>query len=51
MLDQAIARAAERLIEATVTVALLGPDGRPKRLPAAVREALSRPFPGGPAGA
>lgn len=45
-LAQSISRDGERLIEARVVVALLGADGRPKRLPQALRAALegrSRP--------
>lgn len=40
VLDQAIARAGEVLVTATVTVAVIDGDGRPCRLPAAIRERL-----------
>ena len=42
-LAQAIFRSAELLVEASVTVALIGPGGRPARLPAAVRNAFRPP--------
>jgi acyl-CoA thioester hydrolase len=38
---QAIARGADALFRAQVTVALVGPDGRPRRLPESMRSALS----------
>jgi acyl-CoA thioester hydrolase len=38
VLDQTIARAGEVLVTATVTVAVIDGDGRPCRLPAAIRE-------------
>ncbi len=41
VLRQEILRGEERLIAATVTVALIGPKGRAHRLPPAVRAALS----------
>ena len=40
VLAQEILRDAERLVEAQVTVALVGPEGRPMRLPAQVRAAF-----------
>jgi acyl-CoA thioester hydrolase len=40
VLDQAIARAGETRVTATVTVAVIDGDGRPCRLPAAIRERL-----------
>ena len=40
VLDQTIARAGEVLVTATVTVAVIDGDGRPCRLPAAIRERL-----------
>lgn len=39
--DQAIRRDGETLVDARVTVAILGADGRPRRLPAAVRDRLA----------
>ncbi len=40
VLDQTIARDGETLVTATVTVAVIDGDGRPCRLPAAIRERL-----------
>jgi len=39
-MDQAVWRGATRLFEARVVLAVLGPGGRPRRLPAPVRDAL-----------
>ncbi len=40
VLDQRILRGDEVLIEAKVKVAVISPDGRPRRMPAAVAERL-----------
>ena len=40
-MEQAVWREATRLFEARVVLAVLSPGGRPRRLPGAVREALS----------
>ncbi len=42
VLQQEVLRDGELLIAAEVTVALIGPDGRPARLPQAIRDALAR---------
>ena len=39
-LNQAISRAGERLVEAEIIAVLLNREGRPRRLPAALRQAL-----------
>ncbi len=41
VLAQEVLRGTEPLVKATVTVALIGPNGRAARLPPALREALS----------
>ena len=43
VLQQEIYRDGQRLVTATVTVALVGPSGRATRLPEKVRAAFSRP--------
>ncbi|MBB3934419.1 tol-pal system-associated acyl-CoA thioesterase [Aureimonas phyllosphaerae] len=43
VLDQRILRGDEVLIEARVKVAVISPDGRPRRMPAAVAERLGAP--------
>jgi len=46
VLEQDVSRGDERLIAATVTVALLGPKGRAVRLPATVQAAFATAWPG-----
>lgn len=43
VLDQRILRGEEVLVEAKVKVAVISPDGRPRRMPAAVAERLGGP--------
>ena len=44
-LDQSIRRGAEELCQIAVTIACVGRDGRPVRLPAAMRQALNLTLP------
>lgn len=46
LLDQRIFRAGETLVEARVKVAVIAPDGRPRRMPAAVAAILEAGVPG-----
>ena len=43
VLDQRILRDGEALVEAKVKVAVISPDGRPRRMPAAVAQRLGAP--------
>jgi acyl-CoA thioester hydrolase len=43
-MSQKILRGDEVLNDASVLIACLGPDGRPARIPAAVKNALSQPI-------
>lgn len=43
ILDQAVARGADLLVTARVTIAAIGPNGRPRRLPEVVRSAFAAP--------
>jgi acyl-CoA thioester hydrolase len=46
VLAQAVRRGTDVLVEARVTVAAIGPEGRPRRLPAALRAAVGGPADG-----